>query len=135
MPGALAAVDPRDPAAVATVKAQTTDGAGTLATIDLVGAGTSVQFALDCAARGGQIIVVGLIGGEITIPVPAIPQRALTLQGSYVGNLDELAALMKVVSAGTVGRIPTKTVPLAEANAALDALRGGQVVGRIVLQP
>lgn len=133
--GALDAVDPRDPGAVAAVKAHTGDGGGAHAAIDLVGAGSSVQFALDCAARGGKIIVVGLIGGEITLPVPIIPQRALTLQGSYVGNLRELQDLMRFVADKSPHTIPTSPMPLAQANAALDALRSGGVIGRIVLQP
>lgn len=133
--GALAAIDPRDPKAIEEVKALTTDGLGTLATIDLVGAGTSVQFAMDCAAKGSKIVVVGLIGGAITIPVPTIPQRAMTIQGSYVGNLRELDTLLKFVADKRPSTIPTKELPLAEVNSALQALRAGQVNGRIVLQP
>ncbi len=133
--GALVAVDPRDPKAVEEVKTLTSDGLGTLAAIDLVGAGTSVQFAMDCAAKGSQIVVVGLIGGAITIPVPTLPQRAMTIQGSYVGSLGELDTLLKFVADKQPKTIPTTELPLAQVNAALDALRAGRVNGRIVLRP
>lgn len=133
--GALATVDPRDTDAVAQVKALTEDGLGLHGAIDLVGAGSSLQFAMDCAAKNCQIIVVGLIGGEITIPTPTIPQRAMTIQGSYVGNLAELDALLRFVAASRPKAIPTNLLPLASANAALDALKAGTVTGRIVLQP
>ena len=133
--GALAAVDPRDPKAVEQVKALTTDGVGVLATIDVVGSGSSVQFAMDCAVKGSHIVVVGLIGGQITIPVPTIPQRAMTIEGSYVGNLSELATLLKFVADKHPKTIPIERLPLAQANAALEALKAGKVNGRIVLQP
>ena len=133
--GALAVVDPRDPKAVDQVKALTTDGVGTLATIDVVGSGSSVQFAIDCAVKGSHIVVVGLIGGQITIPVPTIPQRAMTIEGSYVGNLGELATLLKFVADKHPRTIPIERMPLAQASAALDALKAGKVNGRIVLQP
>ena len=133
--GALAAVDPRDPGAVEAVKALTTDGIGLLGAIDLVGAPSSLQFAMDCATKSAEIIVVGLIGGAITIPTPTIPQRAMTIRGSYVGNLGELDALLKFVAAKRPQSIPTSVMPLDEANAALTALKAGKVSGRIILQP
>ncbi len=133
--GAIAAVDPRDPGAIEDVKKLTTDGMGILGAIDLVGAPSSLQFAMDCATKSAEIIVVGLIGGAITIPTPTIPQRALTIRGSYVGNLHDLDALLKFVAEKRPKTIPTKTVPLDEVNAALGALKAGKVSGRIVLQP
>ncbi len=133
--GALAAFDPKAPDTVARIRAMTPEGAGAAATIDLVGAGETVQLGVDCAARGGRVIIVGLIGGEITMSVPLFPQRALIVQGSYVGNLRELAELMALVAKGGVAKIPTQTRPLDQAQSALDDLRRGAVVGRIVLTP
>ena len=133
--GALAAVDPRHPGAIDEVKKMTADGLGILGAIDLVGAPSSLQFAMDCATKSAEIIVVGLIGGAITIPTPTIPQRAMTIRGSYVGNLGDLDALLKFVAEKHPVTIPTKTVPLEEVNAALTALKAGKVSGRIVLQP
>ena len=133
--GALAAVDPREPDAAARVRAMTEADGGVPATIDLVGAGTSVQFGIDCSARGGKVIVVGLIGGELTLPVPMLPQRALTIQGSYIGSLGELTDLMAFVAKARPAAIPITTTPLDKVNDALDALRAGKVIGRIVLEP
>lgn len=133
--GALAAFDPNAPDTVAQIRAMTHEGAGAVAAIDLVGAGSTVQLGVDCAARGGRVVIVGLIGGEITLSVPLFPQRALIVQGSYVGNLDELTELMALVAKGGVARIPTQVRPLDQAQASLDDLRAGAVVGRIVLKP
>ncbi len=133
--GAIAAIDPASPDAVARIRALTPGEAGAVAAIDLVGAGSTVQLGLDSIARGGKVIVVGLMGGEITLSTPLIPQRALTLQGSYVGTLKELEELMALVATGRVPRVPTTERPLDDANAALNELRAGNVVGRIVLKP
>ena len=72
---------------------------------------------------------------EKTVPTPTIPQRAMTLQGSYVGNLDELRELMALVAKGNVPRVPLIERPLDDADAALNELRSGKVVGRIILKP
>jgi propanol-preferring alcohol dehydrogenase len=79
------------------------------------------------------VVVVGLIGGEITIPTPLLPQKALKLQGSYVGSLAELRELLDIATTGKIPQVPTTTRPLDEANAALDDLRNGRVIGRTVL--
>lgn len=133
--GALAAFDPNAPDAVAKIRAMTPEGAGAAAAIDLVGMGQTVQLGVDCVARGGRVVIVGLIGGEITFSIPLFPQRALIVQGSYVGNPRELAELMALVGRGGVAQIPTETRPLEKVQSALDDLRRGAVVGRIVLTP
>lgn len=133
--GARAAIDPKAPDAVAQIRAMTPGGVGAAAVIDLVGAGATVQLGLDVMARGGRVIVVGLMGGEVTVPTPTIPQRAMTLQGSYVGNLEELRELMALVATGKVPRVPAIERPLDDADAALNALKAGKVVGRIILKP
>jgi alcohol dehydrogenase, propanol-preferring len=103
--------------------------------LDLVGATSSMQQGLDCLVKGGKIVVVGLIGGAISLPIPTIPQRAISIQGSYVGNPAELQALLDLVNSAKVATIPTTVRPLSEANAALDDLRKGKVIGRVVLVP
>ena len=59
--------------------------------------------------------------------------RALTLRGSYVGNLGELRELIDLVKQGRVKPMPVEAVPMAEVNSALDRLRAGHVNGRLVL--
>ena len=38
------------------------------------------------------MIIVGLFGGDITLSLPPIPMRAMTIQGSYFGSLAEMAS-------------------------------------------
>ena len=69
------------------------------------------------------------------MPLPLLPQRRLTVRGSYVGDLNDLMELMALAKAGKVPAIPIKTRPLAEINAVLEELRAGKVLGRIVVTP
>ena len=101
--------------------------------IDLVGAPATAQLGIDCLSKGGRYIIVGLFGGAITLPLPILPQRALTIQGSYTGSLGELKELLDLVHRAHIEAIPTTEVPLAEADNALATLRAGKVVGRTVL--
>jgi propanol-preferring alcohol dehydrogenase len=108
---------------------------GTWAVIDLVGASRTAQLGLDSLRKGGKLIIVGLFGGDITVPTPSFPLRAITIQGSYVGSLTEMAELLDLVQRKGVPDLPVGTRPLAAVNDALEELKSGKVVGRLVLTP
>ena len=130
--GAEAAFDPQAPDARRTVLRQ----AGPIsAAIDFVGSDASLNFAQSIVGKGGAVIIVGLMGGKFSLPVPMFPLRELTLSGSYVGSLEEAHELMALVRAGRIRPIPVDERPLAQANAALTDLRAGNVTGRVVLRP
>jgi propanol-preferring alcohol dehydrogenase len=131
--GALAAIDAKASDAAQQIQAATTGGAR--AVLDLVGATPTVTLAVAACARGGHIVICGLMGGDITLALPVIPMRPLTLQGSYVGTLDELRELVALVQRTRMKPIPVKSRPLAEVNAAMQDLAAGKVVGRTILVP
>jgi alcohol dehydrogenase, propanol-preferring len=131
--GALAAIDGAAPDAVKQVTAAA--GGGIWAAIDFVGASSTTKLAVDALTKGGKVIVVGLFGGDITLPLPFIPMRAMTIQGSYVGSLAEAKELLDLVARARVPAIPITTRPLDEADATLQALRAGKLIGRAVLTP
>ncbi len=131
--GALAAVDPKAPDALKQL--QDAAGGALWAAIDYVGAPATAQLALDSLIKGGKLIVVGLFGGQISLPLPTLPLRAITVQGSYVGSLRELAELMALVRNADIAPIPISTRSLDQAQAALTDLEAGRVTGRTVLQP
>ena len=105
-----------------------------LAVIDLVNGTTSSKFAFESLRKGGKLVQVGLFGGELPLPLPLMPIRALTVQGSYVGNPKELRELVALANEGTLPALPVQTVPQHEANDALMRLRDGKVIGRLVLK-
>ena len=131
--GALAAIDAKAADAVAQLQAATNGGAR--AVLDLVGATPTVTLATAACARGGHIVICGLMGGDFTLALPTIPMRPLTIQGSYVGTLEELRELIALVLRTKMKAIPVQRRPLAEANAAMQDLIAGRVVGRTILVP
>ena len=131
--GALGVIDARAPDAAQQIQQAT--GGGARAVLDLVGATATVGLALASSARGGQIVICGLMGGDLTLALPVIPMRPLTLQGSYVGTLQELHELVALVKRSGMKPIPVNTRPMAEANDAMQDLHHGRVVGRTVLVP
>ena len=108
---------------------------GAWAVIDLVGASRTVQLGVDSLVKGGKVIVVGLFGGDITVPTPSFPLRAMTIQGSYVGSLAEMAELLDLVRRKGAPDLPVATRPLAAVNDALNDLKAGKIIGRVVLTP
>ncbi len=131
--GAVAAIDPASPDAMAQIKSAA--GGAAWAAIDCVGSSQTVQLALDLLVKGGQLILIGLFGGEITLPVPIIPIRAISIEGSYVGSISDLRKLIDLVSSITIKPLPTTCCGLHEAPSALSDLELGKVVGRMILQP
>ncbi|MBL8340881.1 MAG: alcohol dehydrogenase catalytic domain-containing protein [Rubrivivax sp.] len=131
--GALVAIDARAADAAQQLVAAT--GGGARAVLDLVGATPTVTLAMAACARGGHIVICGLMGGDITVSLPVIPMRPLTLQGSYVGTVEELRELVALAKQGSLASIPVTCRPLAQANEALADLHAGKVVGRTILVP
>jgi alcohol dehydrogenase/propanol-preferring alcohol dehydrogenase len=131
--GALASVDGAAPDALQQLVAKA--GGPIKAVIDLVGNGATTQLGFDCLAKGGKLVIVGLFGGGATFALPLIPIKAITIQGSYVGNLRETQELLDLVRAKKLPAIPVTPMPLAKANDALNALKDGKLVGRAVLTP
>ncbi len=103
------------------------------ASIDFVGAEGSLNFAQAILAKGGLAVIAGLLGGRFSLPIPMFPLRVITLSGSFVGSLPEAREMLDLVRSGAVDAIPVDTRELSEANSALDDLRAGNVVGRVVL--
>ncbi|MCP4185580.1 MAG: alcohol dehydrogenase catalytic domain-containing protein [Hyphomicrobiales bacterium] len=110
-------------------------GGGVVAAVDFVGSESSFKFANAAVRKGGTIVIVGMFGGALSMPLPLIPMRALTIKGSFVGNLREAKEMMALVRDGKVNSIPVEERPMNEAGNTLDDLRSGAIVGRVVLRP
>jgi len=108
---------------------------GAWAVIDLVGSSQSARLGYDSLIKGGKYVIVGLYGGDLTVSLPPIPMRALTIQGSYVGSLPEMKELINLVRRTGIPPVPVTTRPLEDVNAVMDQLRAGKVTGRVVLTP
>lgn len=108
---------------------------GAIAAIDFVGAPATFGFGTAALRRGGKYVIVGLFGGKATVPLASLPLRPISIIGSYVGRLDEARELIALMRAGGIPVPPIQERPLDQANAAIDDLRAGKVLGRVVLKP
>src|SRR5690606_6732028 len=131
--GADAVYNSKEPDALKKLKVET--GGGAAAAVDFVGSTPSLNFANGAIRRGGEVVVVGLFGGKFATPIPAFPSRPFSTVGSYTGPLGETREMMELVKTGKIAPIPVEMRPLDQADATLNQLREGTIVGRVVLTP
>jgi D-arabinose 1-dehydrogenase-like Zn-dependent alcohol dehydrogenase len=130
--GAVATLDGHDVEALKKLK-QITGGA-LYGAIDLVGAADTARLALDALRKGGRLILVGLYGGEIPVSIVSTIMRAITMQGSHLGSVAELKAVVALARQGKLQPIPIQKRPLSEVSRTLDELKTGSIVGRVVVE-
>ncbi|QAA92648.1 zinc-binding dehydrogenase [Pollutimonas thiosulfatoxidans] len=131
----MGAIGAFDPAAVADGSATAGLGDGAAAVLDFVGSPASIAQGVTMLRKGGRLIMVGMYGGELSLPIPTLVLRAISLEGSYVGSLAQMRELMALVKRKGIPEIPIVPRPLSEINDAIAQMREGGVVGRTVLQP
>ena len=103
--------------------------------IDFVNAPPTVKLDLSVIRKRGNIILVGLFGGAVDLPLVSIPLKAITIQGAYTGNYNDLVELVDLAKKGIVKPIVSKRYVLDEANNALEDLRNRKVIGRAIITP
>ncbi|MGQ0546952.1 MAG: alcohol dehydrogenase [Betaproteobacteria bacterium] len=124
--GAAAKLDTRAPDALEQLR-------GIAGALDFVGSPATAGIALGALRKGGRYVIVGLYGGELVHPLPPIAQRAIGIVGSYVGNLQELKEVVALAKKRKLRPQPIETRGAEQANTALEDLKAGRVVGRVVL--
>lgn len=103
------------------------------AILDFVGATASARFSLAALPKGGRYVLIGLHGGDLTLGLPSLVLRALTVYGSLQGSLQELHELVDLAKSKGIDALPITELPHADAGKALDRLEKGDIVGRMVL--
>ncbi len=106
---------------------------GLAAAIDFVGSPATASLGIGALRKGGRYVICGLYGGELVHPLPPIAQRAIGIFGSYVGNLQELKEVVALAKKRKIRAAPVETRPADEASRALEDLKAGRIVGRVVL--
>ena len=106
---------------------------GIAGALDFVGAPATATLGIGALRKGGRYVICGLFGGELVHPLPPIAQRAIGIIGSYVGNLQELKEVVALAKKKKLKATPVETRPGGDANAALEDLKAGRVLGRVVL--
>lgn len=123
-----------DPAARETARRVLKDsGGGFDAIIDFAGREASMAFAMGALARGGKIVVSGLIGGAFSMPVVSWVHRRMSIEGFMTGTLSEARELLDLARTGRIAPVPMHEAPMREAAHWMEQLRKGGVTGRIIL--
>ncbi|MEI9929289.1 MAG: zinc-binding dehydrogenase [Rhizomicrobium sp.] len=105
----------------------TETGGGAYAVVDFVGSEKTFAFASQTVRRGGKIIIVGLFGGAMQMPLPMFPvphDLHRRIDGRIARTIPR--RMMELVRAGKVDPIPYTKRPLSAANEALTDLVNGQ---------
>ena len=93
--------------------------------VDFVGDAETASLALSGLRKGGKLILVGLFGGEIPLSIAGTILRALTVQGSHVGSVEQLKTVVALARARKIKPIPIQKRPLSEVSRTLDELKAG----------
>jgi propanol-preferring alcohol dehydrogenase len=128
--GVVAAIVSDDPArAVRTL----TGGRGVDCVIDIVGTEETMSAGIDSLVVGGRLVIVGYTPESLTIGGKRLAQKELEIIGSRAGSRHDLVAALTVSASGRIRSIVTDLAPLSGVNVALEKLRSGAVLGRLVL--
>jgi alcohol dehydrogenase, propanol-preferring len=131
--GAAAAFDPSESGSRRALLAAS--GGGVHGACDFVGSGESLAFATGLLAKGGRAVVSGLLGGTFTMPVAMFGLKAIAVEGVQTGTLSDAREALDLARHPDFRFPPVEERPLAEAQQALESLRAGRVIGRVVLAP
>ena len=111
-----------------------TNGQGVNVVLEFVGSARSLEWSLPSLGPGGCLVLVGYSPGDPwlvdTVPFHFHEWHAI---GCRASTKKELSEVIGLVEAKKIKPVVNKTYPLFQANEALEELRKGDVVGRIVL--
>lgn len=110
-------------------------GRGVAAVVDFVGSSQTAALGQAVLAKNGTLVIVGLFGGEMTVPTHFFPLRNATIRGSYTGSLAELRELLALVRERGVRPLPVACHPMEEVPRILEEMRQGRLIGRAVVVP
>ena len=99
--------------------------------VDFAGFGTTTADALSAVRPGGRVIQVGLGRNEATISTADLVVKALTLRGARGGRPVDFRAVIDLIAKGDLS-IHASTTTFEEIPEAIERLKGGDVIGRIV---
>lgn len=137
--GATHVVDPNAGDPVEQVRALT-DGRGADYSFEAVGSHALEVQALQMTRRGGTTVFIGVPGFTNTMPLPSMQliMEDRTIKGSYYGSARvtrDFPRFIELIESGSidVGAMITRRFPLDDVNAAMAALRDGEVVRSVVV--
>jgi len=117
-----------------------TGGRGVDVAFEVLGRPETFAQAVELLGDGGRMIAVGIAAGRTTAPVEItrLVRRGLRIIGSYGARTRaDMPEILRLAEKGTfrLESFVTRRYPLAEAEAAYQALSRGEIAGRAVVVP
>ena len=117
-----------------------TEGRGVEVAFEVLGRPETFSQAVDLLGDGGRMIAVGIAAGKTTAPVEItrLVRRGLQIIGSYGARTRaDMPEILRLAAKGTfrLETVVTRRYPLAESDAAYQALSRGEIAGRAVAVP
>lgn len=111
-----------------------TDGRGVDVVVDTVGAENTTSNSFKILAKNGALVIVGLFGSQIKVPLLQAVVNEYQVYASLWGNYNELKEVIELANQRKI-KHAYQSFSLKEINQAVDSLKQGQVVGRAVIVP
>jgi len=109
-----------------------TGGRGVDTVLDVVGADPLAQIQTQAAlGPHGMIAAIGLLTGKPLWTLSEPPARTVRI---YVGSRSSFEAMNRAIDARGIRPVIDRVYPLAQLGRALDALRNGQIFGKVAIQ-
>ena len=124
-----------EPARLAERIAAECGGAGAGGIVDFVNAPNTAAAGLASLRKRGTLVLVGLFGGRIDLPLVTVPLKSISIRGAYTGTYADMVDLIGLAARGSIRPRIDRRYPLDGANAALEDLRARRLNGRAVINP
>jgi alcohol dehydrogenase, propanol-preferring len=108
------------------------DGRGADVVLDFVGAQATIDLGAALLRPAGELVLVGSGGGRLVVSKPGALPAGARVRLPFWGSRTELVQVVELARGGRL-EVETTTMALADAAAAFDQLRRGEIVGRLVL--
>jgi len=137
--GATDVVNATTTDAVARVR-ELTEGRGVDVAFEVLGIPQTFTQAFEMIRDGGRMVAVGIAPGKTTAPVEItrLVRRELRITGSYGARTRaDMPEIIRLAAQGVFRpeTMVTRRFPLAQADAAYQALARGEIVGRAIVVP
>ena len=111
-----------------------TDNKGIDIILDCVGLEKTNSIGINLLAKGGTLLIAGLLGSIIKIPTFSTVVNEFKIWGCLWGNYNELREVIELAKKGMI-KHHTQNFNLSDINEAIDLLNNGSIIGRSVIIP
>lgn len=102
--------------------------------LDMVSSGETLDAGIASLQKKGTLVLVGLMGNSVRLPIFQSVVNEYSVMGSLWGNYNELGEVVGLYRKGNL-KTPVTQFKLDDVGSAIDDLRAGKIQGRAILVP